>query len=83
MEGPRGFPILPLRETIDTCLLLARRVNPKARFVGVSLNTSRISGDERIRLYDKYAAETGLPVADPIRDGVAAIVDRLEQEFGE
>ena len=79
MESPRGFPILPLQESIDTCLLLARRVNPNARFVGVSLNTSRISGDERIRLYEKYAAETGLPVVEPIRDGVAAIVDRLEQ----
>ena len=80
MEGAHGFPIAPLTEIIDMNLVLARRVNPKARFVGLSLNTSRLSEEERARLYDKYAAETGLPVVDPILDGVSAIIDQLTAE---
>ncbi len=75
--GESRFEILPLTESIQQCLGLARRVNPNARFVGVSINTSEISADEQRRLYEQYALETGLPVADPIRDGVSAIVDNL------
>ena len=52
-----------------------RRVNSNARFVGVSLNTSGVEETKRAALYERFARETGLPVADPIRDGVGSIVD--------
>uniref|UniRef100_UPI000B793F44 DUF1611 domain-containing protein n=1 Tax=Amphiplicatus metriothermophilus TaxID=1519374 RepID=UPI000B793F44 len=81
MEGSGSFPILPLAQSIEQCLGLARRVNVNARFVGVSVNTSRVSPEERSRLYEEIARETGLPVADPIREGVKAIVDRIAAEF--
>lgn len=75
------FPILPLDESIEQCLALARRVNSKVRFVGVSLNTSEMSFEERRRLYEQLARETGLPVADPIRDGVKTFVDEISEEL--
>lgn len=77
-KGSEAFPLLPLAESMDLCLRLAWRVNPKARFVGVAINTSAIAAEDRPALYDRFAEETGLPVADPIRDGVKAIVDTIQ-----
>lgn len=74
------YALVPPRENIELCLALARRVNGDARFVGVSLNTSGLSEHERARFYDQCAEETGLPVTDPIRDGVSRIVDRIVAE---
>ena len=75
------FPLLSFGETIACTLALARRVNEDARFVGVSVNTSRIDPAERPALLERYAEETDLPVVDPIIDGAAAIVDRIASEF--
>ncbi len=79
-EPGGSFPILPLTQTIEQCLAHAWRVNANARFVGVSVNTSRIPSEERMRLYEKIARETDLPVVDPIKDGVEAIIDNLSSE---
>lgn len=76
----REFPILPIPESIEHCLTFARRVNPKARFVGLSVNSSSLSDAERAELFARYERETGLPVADPIKDGMARIVDKLLEE---
>jgi len=76
-----GYELPSLAETISINLQLARRVNPDARFVGVSLNSSRISEDEYKARLIQYGEELGLPVVDPIRDGTGAIVDRLLEEF--
>lgn len=76
-EARREFPILSITETMEQCLLHARRVNPAARFVGLSVNSSALSEAERADLFVAYERETGLPVADPIRDGTSRIVDKL------
>jgi uncharacterized NAD-dependent epimerase/dehydratase family protein len=75
-----SFPILPLTQSIEQCLELAHRVNSNARFAGISINTSAIPAEERPRLYEQFARETGLPVADPVLDGVNAIVDYISAE---
>lgn len=79
-KARRDFQILPIGENIEQCLLHARRVNPAARFVGLSVNSSSLSEAERTALFDAYEAETGLPAADPIRDGMSRIVDKLLEE---
>lgn len=81
LEDEERYPILNLAETIALNLALARRVSPDARFVGVSLNTSRIAAPEREAVFARCAEETGLPVIDPITDGAGRIVDRIEAEF--
>ncbi len=78
-EAQKLFPIVPLAQAIEQCLAHAHRVNANARFIGVSVNTSRIPPEELSRLYEDIARETGLPVADPIRDGVKEIVDNLSE----
>ena len=79
--GLDRFPILPFSETIECALAHAHRVNSNARFVGLSVNTSRIESTKRLDLLDQYAEETGLPVIDPIIDGTGPIVDRIASEF--
>ncbi len=80
-ENKQPYPLEGLTAAMESNLAMARRVNPKARFVGVSVNASRVPPGERAALFEGYARETGLPVADPIADGVKAIVDRIELEF--
>ncbi len=80
MESPQRLHMVSATENIEMCLRLARRVNENARFVGISLNTKGFSDAERAKLFDQYEAETGLPVADPLRDGVSKFIDRLEKE---
>jgi uncharacterized NAD-dependent epimerase/dehydratase family protein len=65
------YPIAPLKEVMALNLAHAKRVNPGARFAGVSLNTSRLSEAEAARAIEAAEAETGLPAADPIRGGAA------------
>lgn len=76
-----SFPLEKLQQSIDLALTCAQRVNPDVRFVGVSVNSSRIADEERAGLFARYASETGLPVVDPIRDGPGKIVDRIAVEF--
>lgn len=72
--------IQPLMDAMEQCLIFARRVNPDARFAGISINSSAFTAADHERLVRQFAGETGLPVVDPVRDGVAAIVDQLEKE---
>ncbi|MEQ9586703.1 MAG: DUF1611 domain-containing protein [Parvibaculaceae bacterium] len=77
------FPLPSFKDAMDLALAHARCVNKNARFVGLSVNTSRIDPNERVDLLNRYREETKLPVADPIIDGVSDIVDRIHEEFGE
>ncbi len=75
------FPHMPVRsptEAIPAYLAAARLTNPKARFVGLSLNTSALSASEAESVLRSTADSTGLPCIDPIRTGVAPIIAALE-----
>ena len=75
-----GFPDFALpgvAECIDTHLRMGRRTNPNIRCVGVSLNTSKLSPDERDSWLGRIARDTGLPCADPLVEGPGALVDAL------
>ncbi len=75
--GFPGFPIRPLAETMQTYLSLARVTNPDPRFVGISLNSSSMTEADAHALAARLQAEHGLPVMDPMRFGVDAVVDRM------
>lgn len=68
-------PSLPL--AIARNLEAARLTNPDVRCVGISLNTSRLSAEDSATLMAATSRELGLPCVDPVRTGVAALVDRL------
>lgn len=75
--GYPDFAIPALDEALDTCLRAARLTNPQARFVGIALNTSKMSATDSAAEVQATADRLGLPCVDPIRTGVAAIVDAL------
>ena len=75
------YPIPGFAECMAQYLTAARLTNHDVKFAGVSVNTANLGENERQEFLAKAAAETGLPVVDPLAGGVAAIVDRLlEQE---
>lgn len=50
---------------------------PRPKTVAVALNTAGLSTEEAVRAKTEVAAETGWPVADPVRDGAEALVAAL------
>ena len=78
----RGLPHQPLPDIgacIDGHLDAARLTNPDARCVGIAMNTSAMENDDaRADLLSELSARFNLPAVDPVRDGVAPIIDQLE-----
>jgi uncharacterized NAD-dependent epimerase/dehydratase family protein len=62
---------------MEACLACARLTNPDVRFVGVSVNTHALDPDAATACLMEIEKRTGLPSCDPVRTGVAAIVDAL------
>jgi uncharacterized NAD-dependent epimerase/dehydratase family protein len=69
--GHPEFALPSIEETIDLALRLGRRTNPAIRCAGVSLNTAHLDAQSAERVMASESARLGLPVADPMRGGVA------------
>ena len=67
---------------IDACIRAhveaAHLTNPDARCIGIAVNTSALSEGEAADCLKQIADRHGLPTVDPVRTGVAALVDALE-----
>lgn len=75
--------LLPsIQKVIDLTLVCGRLTNPDIRPVGIAINTAALSDEEAKRCLEDAAAGYGLPATDPIRTGVAPIVDRVAELFG-
>lgn len=69
--GLPGFVLPSIGEVIDLTIALGRRTNPAIRCGGISLNTSRLDEAGAADAIARYADQTGLPAADPLRGGDA------------
>jgi uncharacterized NAD-dependent epimerase/dehydratase family protein len=78
LSGFPHMPVVSLDRAISAYLAAARLTNPRARFVGVSLNTSTMTEAEAHRALKSTSESLGLPCIDPIRTGVEAITRVLE-----
>ena len=78
LNGFPHMPVIPPEQALAPYLAAARLTNPKARFVGVALNTSRLSEAEAFVIIENTGQSMGLPCVDPIRTGVESIVAALE-----
>ena len=77
MRGLKYHSLPSIDETIALNEQLARLTNPQAKVVGVAVNTSAVD-EEQARQYCAALAERlQLPCVDPLRHGVAQIVDNL------
>jgi uncharacterized NAD-dependent epimerase/dehydratase family protein len=76
----RGLPDRALPD-VAACIRAneeaARLTNPRARCVGLAINTSALSREDGIAYCDMLADSTGLPCVDPLIEGVGHIVDQL------
>jgi uncharacterized NAD-dependent epimerase/dehydratase family protein len=76
----RGLPDFPLPSLADTARLneaCARLTNPRARVTGFAFNTARLDEAAAERVLRETEDAFGLPATDPLRFGVAALVDAL------
>jgi uncharacterized NAD-dependent epimerase/dehydratase family protein len=77
IDGYEAFPVPTIAAAIAANEAAAHLTNPGARVVGICVNTSAAPAERARRYLAELASSHGLPCCDPVRDGVAAIVDRL------
>lgn len=78
MRGLPDYELPPLDLCMQRNLEAAQLTNPKAKFVGIAINTSGLKAEEAESYLEKVSKEHGLPAVDPVRHGVAALVDNLD-----
>ncbi len=79
MRGLPHYPLPSLTQTAQMNLQMARLTNPAVAVVGVALNTKALDQAGAEAALAAAAEELGVPAVDPVRTGVAAIVDRLQE----
>lgn len=72
-----AFPIRPFADCIAAYESAARLTSPKARCIGLSINTSGLSESDAEAYLGRVQDEVGLPCVDPVRTGVGRLVDAL------
>lgn len=77
----RGVPAaLPtIQAVIDATIAMGRLTNPAIQCTGIAINTSALDEASARVLCEATGAEHSLPCTDPVRFGVAALVERLAQ----
>lgn len=81
IEAFPDYPAPTIPELIELTVATGKLTNPAIRCVGVSINTSGLSDDEREACLEENAAETGLPCVDPVATGVGPLVDHIVDTF--
>jgi uncharacterized NAD-dependent epimerase/dehydratase family protein len=74
-------PLPSIQQVIDLTISCGKLTNPNIRCVGIAVNTKALDDATAKRTLDEIAAAYDLPTVDPIRNGVAPIVAKLQQEF--
>lgn len=77
MRGLPHFPLPGLEECMAANLRVASLTNPDVRFVGISVDTSRLDAAAAQTFLEEVSRQLGLPAVDPVRTGVGTIVDAL------
>jgi uncharacterized NAD-dependent epimerase/dehydratase family protein len=79
VKGFPGLPLRPLRELVplyESAATWTRAPGARVPVVAVALNTSALDQRAATRAIEAAARETGLPAADPVREGAGG-ADRL------
>ncbi len=77
IDGMEQWALPSLEDCAADNLRLARLTNPEVKMVGVSMNTAAARPGEAERILAEAALRLRVPCVDPVRTGVAPIVDRL------
>jgi uncharacterized NAD-dependent epimerase/dehydratase family protein len=77
MRGLPDYQLPDIKACMEFNLQAARLTNPAVRCIGVAVNSSTLVEDRRDDYCAKIASAIGLPCVDPMRHGVAALVDGI------
>lgn len=77
MRGLPHQPLPDLAQCLEENLRAARLTSPRVRCIGLALNSSALPEAEAAAELERTARAFGLPCVDPLRTGVAALVDNL------
>ena len=70
-------PIAGINAVIEQTVALGRLTNPAIRCVGIALNTSALDEGRASRTMEQTRRRYRVPVCDPFRHGVRAVVDAM------
>lgn len=70
-------PIASISDVIDQTLALGRLTNPAVRCVGIAFNTAALGSEAAKRAIEQTRRDFDLPVCDPMRHGVEALVGEM------
>jgi len=82
LSGWEHYPLPSIADTISLHERAARRTNPSARCVGISVNTSSLPRELRASWLESLRQEHGVPAVDPLIDGCDEIVANVRSVFG-
>jgi len=77
MRGLPDYPLPDLGLCMERNLQAAQLTNPDCRFVGIAVNTHALDAAGARKLLADLEKRFQLPAVDPVRDGVAPLVDGL------
>ena len=77
MRALPEYGVPDMAAVMETALHHAKLTNPDAKFVGIAINTSKLSDAEADAMLTETEARFNLPTVDPVRTGVGRIVDAL------
>jgi uncharacterized NAD-dependent epimerase/dehydratase family protein len=76
-----AHPLPSIADVIELTVRCGRLTNPQIRPIGIALNTAALAEAEARAELARLEHEHQLPATDPVRFGVGAIVDRLQQVY--
>jgi uncharacterized NAD-dependent epimerase/dehydratase family protein len=74
-------PLPTISQVIDLTIACGKLTNPAIRCTGLAINTQALGDAEALDYLKKVSDAHGLPATDPIRHGVAPLVERLAADF--
>jgi uncharacterized NAD-dependent epimerase/dehydratase family protein len=78
LHGFPKFPTPSIRECIERHVEAARLTNPDVQCVGVSVDSSSMDQEAATEYLDELEDMLDVPCVDPLKTGMQAIVDHLE-----
>ena len=76
-----GFPLPDIKVVMKRNIEAAQLTNSAVKVVGVAVNTSKFTDDEAMTYMTSLSVQLNLPVCDPVRSGMAAIVDHMMENM--
>ncbi|WP_422370987.1 N-acetyltransferase DgcN [Hoeflea sp.] len=74
-----SHPLPSIQEVIDLTVTCGRLTNPDIACAGIAVNTQKLAEADARTLLEELSATYGVPATDPIRFGVASLVDRIAE----